>query len=283
MLLTNLHNLLMPSKKVVLCLLALMTPLPASAETVTVGGTGAGLSTIRVLSAAITDMWPDLAIDVLPSLGSTGGVRALQDGHVDLAITSRSLTDAERASGLQEIHLADTPIAFISSHRGDLDVSIDDIVTIFAATCSEWPDSTPVRIILRPESESLYRHLRSRIPGLADVIASALRRPEVPVAATDQENVGLARLIDGSFTAAALAQVVTEAPDLTLVRLDGIQPSPETITDGSYPLAMPFFLVTPAEMSDRVRRVVEFARSPEGASILAELGQVPAVRATRSP
>ena len=283
MLLTNLRDLQMMSKKVALCLLALMTPLPALADTVTVGGTGAGLSTIRVLGAAATDVWPDMKIEVLPSLGSTGGIRALQDGHLDLAITSRALTDAERQSGVREIHLADTPIAFVSSHRGDLDLSTDDIVAMFSATCSVWPDGTPVRIVLRPQSESVYRHLQSHMPAFADVIASALHRPEIPIAATDQENVSLARLIDGSLTAAALAQVVTEAPDLTLVRLNGVRPSPERITDGTYPLTMPLFLVAPPEMSDAVRRIVEFARSPEGASILAELGQLPAGRTARSP
>ncbi len=260
----------------VVWLLVLLAPLPAAADTLTIGGSGAVLSTIRLLADAAADTLPDVTVRVLPSLGSTGGIRALQDSHVDLAVTSRPLTDDERATGLRSFHLADTPIAFVSSRSGPLDVSADRVVELFAQICNHWPDGTPVRIILRPEQESLYRRLATDLPGFAEAIASAYRRPEIPIAATDQENVNLARMVFGSFTAATLAQVMTEAPDLTIVSLDGVAPSAEHIVDGRYPLAMPFFLVASPQASEPARRFLDFVLSSDAASVLAGVGQIPA-------
>ena len=273
----------MLSRKVVLCLLALTTPLPVAAETVTVGGTGAGLSTIRVLGAAATEVWPDLTIEVLPSLGSSGGIRALNDGALDLAVTARPLRDAEQASGLRAFHLADTPIAFVSSMAGDLSISSDRVAEMFAAPSARWPDGTPVRIILRPEQVAAYRPLRDHVPGFTDAVASTYLRPEVLIAATAQENVSLARLIEGSFTVATLAQIATEAPELTLVALDGTQPSPDRIADGSYPLSISFYLVASTQDSEPLRHFLEFVRSAEAASILSDAGLVPADHPTRLP
>ena len=283
MLLTNLCCLTVQSIRAALCLLLLMSSMPAAAETLTIGGTGAALATMRLLGDATVESQPDLTIDVLPSLGSSGGIRALQDGRIDLAVTSRPLTDAEQASGLRAIHLTDTPIAFASSQSADLDISASEVAEFYTSSDAQWSDGAPVRVILRPAGESQYRYLQDHIPGFMEALASAYLRPEVPIAPTDQENVSLARQIEGSLTAVTLAQLLTEAPELTVLSLDGREPSPANLVDGSYPLIIPFFLVVSVPTGDPVQRFIDFAQSPDAASVLWDLGQVPAERSTALP
>ena len=276
MLLTNLQYPLARSIGAVLSLLLLMGGMPAAAETLTIGGTGAALATVRLLGEAAAEDRPALSIEVLPSLGSSGGIRALQDGQIDLAVSSRPLTDAERESGLRAIHLADTPIAFVSSQSADRDLSASEVIALYASPDSRWSDGAQVRVILRPEGESQYRYLQDQIPGFMEAVAAAYRRPEIPIAPTDQENVSLARQIEGSLTAVTLAQLLTEAPELTVLSLNGVQPSPANLVDGRYPLMTRFFLVVSLPTADPVQRFLDFVQSPEAASVLSQFGQVPA-------
>src|SRR5690348_7534409 len=66
-----------------------------------IGGTGMALATMRRIADALVAGDPDIAIDILPSLGTGGGVSAAAAGAIDVALSARQLNDAERAKGLQ--------------------------------------------------------------------------------------------------------------------------------------------------------------------------------------
>ena len=70
---------------------ALLAPLtmPSHAEVLTIAGTGADLEAIRVLADAFEGANANVKVDVLPSLGSSGGVKAVFAGVINLGLTSR--------------------------------------------------------------------------------------------------------------------------------------------------------------------------------------------------
>ena len=49
-----------------------------------IGGTGAALGVMSRLAAAFAEQEPGVAVEVLPSLGSSGGIRALGEGAIDI-------------------------------------------------------------------------------------------------------------------------------------------------------------------------------------------------------
>lgn len=270
-------------KAVVLSLTILWSPAQAAPEILTVGGTGAALATLHLLGRAAADGNDQLTVQVLPSLGSSGGIRALQDGIIDLAVTARPLTDAERATGLREFHLADTPLAFVSSLTGPLNIDVASVTEIYARVDAAWPDGTPARVILRPQGDAQYRILQEHFPGFMEAIDQAYRRPDIPIAPTDQDNVRLALRIAGSFTAATLAQIRTEDLDLTLVSIDGVAPLPEHIADGRYPMHVSFYLVAPSDAGAATRWFLDFVRTPRATAVLIENGQLPAGAPGQAP
>ena len=73
-------------------------PHPGQAADLTLGGTGADLETMRVLGEAFEKANPGITIEVLPSLGSGGGIKALLAGVIDLALTARPLTKPQPLS-----------------------------------------------------------------------------------------------------------------------------------------------------------------------------------------
>jgi hypothetical protein len=89
-----------------------------------IGGTGMALATMRQIGDEFAATRPDVAIKVLPSLGTGGGLAAVADAAIGIALSARALNDAERAKGLRSLAYARTPIAFVSSHVGMPDIAL---------------------------------------------------------------------------------------------------------------------------------------------------------------
>ena len=71
----------------------------ASAETLRVGGVGSAMAALPVLFGAF-DRSEEIKLEVIPSLGSNGALRALSEGVLDIAVSGRMLKPEELAQGL---------------------------------------------------------------------------------------------------------------------------------------------------------------------------------------
>lgn len=64
------------------------------------------------------------------------------------------------------------------------------------------------------------------------------------------------------------------------VKIDGVEPSVETVADGSYKIARPFNIVTKDDLSDVAKDFQAFILSSEGQAVIKENGQIPNADAT---
>jgi len=258
-------------------LAACLTVFPARAEqgTLRIGGTGAALALMSHLGAGFSAQDAGLSVEVLPSLGSSGSIRALAGGAIDIAVSARALKPEEAAQGLEAIPLLQTPFVLVSSHTVAQAIASDRLAGLYSDPAPRWADGTPLRIILRPESDSDSAMLESSFPGMKGALAQARGRVEVPVAETDQDNIRLAGEIAGSLTAATLVQVVSEFASVTVLPVDGIAPTVESMQAGRYPYSKQLILVRRAGAGAAVDRFVEFLASPTGARLIREAGSLP--------
>ena len=248
----------------------------AGAHTIRIGGTGAPLAALRHLGDAFATWHPGAVVHVLPSMGSSGGLRALGDGAIDLAISARPPREDEAANAaLTVFPFVATPLVVVTSHDDQSGLGITDVTAMFAGDLAAWPDGLPVRAILRPETESDVRILTAAFPELEAAFAAARRRPEVPVATDDQQNMELAATIVGSLTFGTLLQVRSEDVPLHVLPLNGVEPSIEALEAGQYPVVKQFFLVVRADARDVVHEFVAFARSDAALAIMRRLGAAP--------
>ena len=97
-------------------------------------------------------------------------------------------------------------------------------------------------------------------------------RPEVPVAATDQDNLAMAERVPNSFAGTTLLQFLTENPRLHPIALDGKAGSVEAMEDKTYRLSMRLHVVTKANATPGARRFLEFLRSPAAEKVIRESG-----------
>ena len=263
-----------PALMILGVVLGLAMPCGADAQTLRVGGTGAAVGMMKALGDAFAGDHPGTRLEVVPSLGSSGGIAAVRDGALDFSISSRELRPQEVAESLRAIHFATSPFGLASSNPAPGDLKRTEVAAFYAEVKSTWPDRTPVRVILRPRSESDATLLGNTFPGMAAAIAAMNEHRDIPVAATDQDNVRMAERIDGSLIAASLTQVLMEKSHLQFVSIDGVSPSLENMALGGYPYGKKFLLVVSARHNPTLGRFIDFLRSAEGERILRQTGNL---------
>lgn len=255
----------------------LAAALPASAQELKIGGTGAMTEALRKLAPAFKAE-TGIALTVLPSLGTTGANNALMDGKLDLAVGGRELRDKEKARGLQVSGHLRTPFGFVTSRPGPDNLRKADVVGLHQAANPTWPDGMPLLFVLRPVDESDNELLAGFFPGMAGATAQLRKRRDLSVAATDQDNADAAEKTKGSLVAATLAQVTAEGRNLRFVAIDGAVPSMQAYRDGSYPYMKLLYLVAPAAPTTEAKAFLDFLAKPATQARLDDLGLVAGAR-----
>ena len=241
----------------------------AVAQTLRVGGTGTAIGMLQQVGANFTAT-TGVKVEVVTSLGSTGAIRALGDGLLDIAVPARPLKSDESAAGLRQVAVLRTAYVMATSHSNPNGLKTADLARIFAADKPTWADGTPIRIILRPRSDTDTALLAESFPGMGEALEVARRRAEVPTAATDQDNAALAERTPGALTGTTVTQIKTEQRNLRVVPLDGVAPTFANFESGVYRFAKKLYFIFPRNSTPEAKRFVEYLRSPQGVKTLRE-------------
>lgn len=247
----------------------------ASAEVLRIGGAGGALEMMKQMVAPFAAA-TGIKAEIIPNLGSNGALQAVNDGAIDAAVSSRSLTAEESGSGLEATLFARTPLVFVTSKSKPNGWFGPDLARIFEFEIKVWEDGTPINVILRPKGDTDTKLISVIFPGMAAAIEQARRRRDVPVAFTDQDSAELAEHLDGSFVQLGLNQVIAEKRKLNPVPIDGSEPSLSNFENGTYLFEKPYFLVFKFG-NRRAEQLLEFLQSPDGQKILRKNGNLPVV------
>lgn len=245
-------------------------------ETITIGGTGCALGGVHAVAKAFEKTHPGIRIKIVPSLGSGGGIKAVLAGSLDLALSARPLSGIERSQGAEAIEYARTPFVFVNASKAeDVALSLQQVASVYSGERQRWPDGTPIRLVLRPETDTDTLFLKAMSPAMEKAVQQALKRQGMLEAVTDQDNADLLVKIRGAFGASTYAQILSENRPLRPLSLDGVRPSLETLASGAYPFYKTFYAVTRhGSSSPATRRFIEYLESPEGRAILTRTGHL---------
>jgi phosphate transport system substrate-binding protein len=248
----------------------------AHADTIRISGTGGAIGTIRFLGEAFRKVHPDIQVDIVPGMGSSGAIKAVLAGRLDIGLCSRPATDEERAQGAVDTRYARTPFVF-GVHRNvkRTGLTLASVVEIYAGKRNRWEDGSRVRLVLRPPTDSDIPTLKQMSPEMNEAVEIALRREGMIVTQTDQDAADAIENTPGAFGAITLALVLSEKRSIRVLALNGITPSAGAIVEGPYPYTKTFCMVTRKNPPAAVRRFLDFVRSPAAAAILAKYGQAP--------
>ena len=246
------------------------------AETIRIGGTGMALAAMRSIGETLTTAEPSLHIEVLPSLGTSGGIKALIAGEIDIALTGRALKPEEQAKGITEAVCMTTTLVFVSSRQTPTGITKAEIPDLYADPAPNWPDGMPLKAILRPRTGAEVPYLVATMPELAAAFDKAYDRQDSLIAITDQENADLVREIPGSIAIMTQLQIQAERLTLTPLSLDGVAPAVETLANKTYPFSLRVCAVVAAVPSPAVAQFIANLKSPVGQALLRSFGAAPA-------
>jgi phosphate transport system substrate-binding protein len=199
---------------------------------------------------------------------SNAGIKALSAGGIDLAGSGRFLTGKEKAAGLVEYLVGWDPLVVVVHSSNPIEnVSSEDLRRMLLGTVINWNqiggrDLPLVQVAAPPGS------------GVHDAVEQFLLKKEQHISsqaiislvvADADKNVSL---LPAGFTVTSRSMV--DAARIKIVKVDGFLPDRATVASGQYPLIKPLLLVTKGKARGALDLFVNFAKSPEGQTIIAK-------------
>lgn len=239
-----------------------------------VAGSGSCVPLVRMLAAAAIQAGIP-APDVHASIGSGGGIRALQDGATDIALVSRPLRPDEEARGLVYIPFARVPV-IVATHLDvpDRDLSFAQLEALYRGEQLTWTDGSQVVVLQRERGDSSHRVVEDVRPGFSYANEQARAAELFRVLYHDSAmQVALAN------TPGAVGLhgngVDPWSAGFRAASLEGIEPTVENVERGIYPFVKELAFVTMGQPEGEVAGFVDFVRSAAGRATLRVRGAVP--------
>lgn len=241
---------------------------------VVLAGTGAAIPLMEALAAKFAAV-DGGAISVQPSIGSSGGLSALQDGRIDCALVSRELRPGEKG-GHTSLHLADAPVALVAGRRVlPAQLSASQLASLYDQETPFWTDGRPVTVFLREKGDSGTSVFAGRFPQFSMAHARSLKRGSPHVAFTDLEMERALVSYPRSLGLFDFGTIGLRDLDLSIVQVDGLSPQDDL---ASYPLVRPVLLVYEQGRKDRLERFLKSICSKDGREFMRASGYRPVCR-----
>jgi phosphate transport system substrate-binding protein len=247
------------------------------AQPLVFAGGGSGIPIVRLLADAFARTRPDVHIEVPPSIGTGGGIRAAAEGAITVGLIGRTLRDSERALGLSVLTYAQTAIVF-GTHRtvGEHNITTTALLDIYRGTKTRWDDGHEIVVLTREPGEATIEVLEQRIPGFAAVYAESYQAKRWTVLRSEPAmNEALSRT-PHAIGVTDLGAITAEQWSIKVLSFNGIYPLAPHVLSGRYPLVKTLsFVYRRDALPAGARAFFEFVRSKEGTRILKASGYLP--------
>lgn len=255
--------------------LTAVAALGAPADAIKIGGTGTGLGTMKLMAQEFNKSRPGAQLMVTPSLGSTGAIKAVLAGAIDIGISARPVSAPEQGQGASAQAYARTPFVIATGAKNPgADLTLSQLVQIYLGKTTRWPDGSLIRLVMRPDADADTVTMRAFSAAMNSAISLALARPGLRMADTDQDNADALEHLAGSLGTTTLTQILTEGRALKALDLDGVTPTLPSLAAGRYPYFKTLYLVTGRSPSPLAKDFVAFVHSPAGQAVLARSGNL---------
>ena len=272
------HPLFHKARRVALCCaLAWLTTGAFAQSVVRVTGTGSGTGGMRLLAQAFMQANPALKVEVLPALGSSGGISALMAGQIELAVSNRPPKPAEIDKlAMLSVEYARTP--FVVALHKDLGIGAltsAQLAALFAEGAATFPNGKRARPVLRLSDAGDTALLKSFGPAVAAAVDAANQRRGMLNADTDSDAADLVERTSGAFAGSTLALIESEKRPLVGLVIDGKAPTVAALLDGSYPYFKSLYMIIGAQAGAETKRFAAYLQSAPGRALLRAHGHAP--------
>lgn len=209
--------------------------------------------------------------------GSGTGIEAVSNGTCDIGLASRDLKDEEKSKGLSQTTIAKDGIAVIVNADNPVkDLSEDQIASIYKGETANWSDVGGNDLEIACIGREAGSGTRDGFETITDTRDACKLSQELTSTGAVIEAVKNSPNAIGyaSFSDA-------DGQDgITILTVDGVACSEDTIGDGSYKIQRNFNLITKddTKLSDAAQAFFDYMTSKDAASLIEQAGVVPAVQ-----
>jgi phosphate transport system substrate-binding protein len=249
----------------VVCLLTacVATVEPHPAVLLEMAGSTSMQSLMEELAEAYSNRYDYVNIDI-KARGSTLGLEGLGDGIVDVALVSRELASEEEEE-LRATVIAYDAIAILVNDGNAVDsLSSQQVKDIFGGDILLWSEiggeEVDIEVLSREDGAGTREAFEEMLMGDRRVTLTAIVMPS---------NQAVGQFVAENPLAIGYASAVDVPLGARPLRVDGVEPNLQAVTQRDYLLIRPFVLVTQKRPGDEVQAFVNFILSPAGQVIVA--------------
>jgi phosphate transport system substrate-binding protein len=214
--------------------------------------------------------------------GSGTGIAALINGTVDLAQSSRSMTEEEKQKVVQGrgVGVVERPVAidalavFIHGSNPLQSLTMDQVKQIYQGKITNWRQlgGADAAIILygRESSSGTYDYFREHVLSKED-FAPRVQTLQGTAAIINAVSKDPASIGYGGFAYASDVKLLPIAAE----GKDPVAPSAESVASGEYPLARFLYYYYTENPTRAVQDFVAFSLTPEGQAVVDKVGYFP--------
>ena len=238
--------------------------------TVNTDGSTSMADVMAAFQESFGDMYPDVTVNY-SGTGSGSGITNVLAGTVDIGLSSRALTDEEKAEGAVENIVALDGVAIVVHPENTVtDLTIEQIAQIYTGEITNWSElggaDAPIAVIGR-DAASGTRGAFEEIVGVEDACQYT----------NEYESTGeVIGSVAGNPNAIGYASLSAVDESVVAVEVNGVAPSEATVADGTYEIQRPFVMVTKegTELSPAAQAFLEWAMSADAADEVEAAGCV---------
>jgi phosphate transport system substrate-binding protein len=221
-------------------------------------------------------------ITVATQGGSAGGISQLAAGQIEVALSSKPVSDEDRAASPKtdfvETQIGSDAVGVIVTKEvadaGVTDLSKEEVRGLFEGEITNWSE------VGGPDME-VFVYDKEPGRGTREVLDKFVYGDEEPPAPPNSPNFAIVggnletrnKLESTPGAVGPLSTGFVEGRDkLAVVTLEGIAPSAENVANGTYPMSRPLYVVTDGKPKGDTKKFIDYLLSDKGQALLAPHG-----------
>lgn len=236
-----------------------------------------GSTTVAVpmegLAEKYKEVTPEVVVEV-QGVGSSAGVKAVADGTADIGMVSRELKENEQNDDFVITTMAYDGIAVVvNPANGVTDLTAAQVKDIFEGTVTNWSQvggkDQPVIVVSREDgsgTRSAFEELLKLEKEIDGKKVSSMSQG----ALIAEGNGTMKATVASKEGAIGFVSLGFIDDTVKPVSIDGVQPTVESVKDGSYSISRPLLLITHKDANSQVTTFVDYILSDAGQEIVSE-------------
>lgn len=240
----------------------------------------AGSTTVQPLAEELAEAYmqdnPDTKIEVQGG-GSSVGVTSAGEGTVDIGMASRTIKDSEKETfpDIQVFTIAYDGIAIVTNSDVEIaSLNKEQVRKIFSGEITNWsdlggPDATII-VVSREEGSGTRAAFEELVMEYKDEAGETQTAPIFEKALLQQSNGQVRTTVSTTPDSVGYLSFGFLDDSTRAVPIDDVQPTPENVINGSYPIFRPLNMLTNGAPNPSSQAFLDFILGSAGQEIVGQ-------------